>query len=136
MEKKTVGQKFKGHLTKHKSKYITGGLVVAGVGVGVYLGNKGIINMQFINTGTVNQHLNIDKSINVLSRRGHAGNVVRCVETGETFASQNRAAELLGINKTDLSKHLRGLKDSVDGLTFTKCGHFNIEEPIIFDNAS
>ena len=129
MEKKTVGQKVKGHFKKHKVKYIVGGTcLVVGGAVGVYLGNKGIINIQLVNTGVVEQHLTIDKSINVLTRRGHAGNIVRCVETGETFASQNRACDLLGLNRADLSSHLNGVKDDVKGLTFEKVGSFNKED--------
>src|SRR5699024_11170397 len=129
MEKKTVGQKVKGHFKKHKVKYIVGGTcLVVGGAVGVYLGNKGIINIQLVNTGVVEQHLTIDKSINVLTRRGHAGNIVRCVETGETFASQNRACDLLGLNRADLSNHLNGVKDEVKGLTFERVGSFNKED--------
>ena len=128
MEKKTVGQKVKGHFKKHKVKYIVGGTcAVVGVGVGIYLGNKGIINVQLVNTGEVTQVQNIDKSINILSRRGHAGDVIRCLETGETFASQKRAAEVYGVNQGDISKHLKGKKDSVKGMTFEKVGSFNKE---------
>ena len=122
MEKKTVGQKVKGHFKKHKVKYIVGGTCAV---VGVYLGNKGIINVQLVNTGEVTQVQNIDKSINVLTRRGHAGNMVRCLETGEVFASQNRACDLLGLNRSDLSNHLNGVKDEVKGLHFEKIGDFN-----------
>lgn len=125
MEKKTVGQKMKGHLKKHKGKYIVGGSLAVGVGVGVYLGNKGIINLQLVNTGAVTQNQYIDKSINILSRRGHAGNVVRCIETGETFASQNRAAELLGLSSTKLSRHINGKLENVEGLHFEKIDDFN-----------
>ena len=129
MEKKTVGQKVKVHFKKHKVKYIVGGAcLVVGGAVGYYLGNKGIINVQLVNTGSVEQHQYIDKSINVLTRRGHAGNVVRCVETGEMFASQNRAAQLLGLNKFELSKHVRGLQDDVEGLHFEKIDSFNKED--------
>src|SRR5699024_6511003 len=126
MENKTVGQKVKGHFKKHKAKYIVGGacLVVGGT-VGVYLGNKGMINVQLVNTVVVEQNLTIDKSINVLTRRGHAGNVVRCLETGEIFASQNRAAQLLGLDKFEVSKHIRGLQDDVEGFHFEKIDSFN-----------
>lgn len=126
MEKKTVGQKVKSHFKRNKGKYIVGGTcIVVGGTVGAYLGNRGIINIQLVNTGHVEQSLYIDKSINILSRRGHAGNIVRCVETGEVFASQNRACDLLGINRAELSNHLNGLKDDVKGLHFEKEGDFN-----------
>lgn len=126
MEKKTVGQRVKSHFKKHKTKYLVGGTcAVVGVTVGVYLGNKGMINFQLVNTGSVSQVQNIDNSINILTRRGHAGNIVRCIETGETYASQNRAAEVLGLDKSILSKHLNGLKEHVNGLHFEKVDDFN-----------
>ena len=129
MEKKTVAQKVKGHFKKHKVKYIVGGTCAAtGLAVGAYLGNKGIINIQLVNTGHVEQHLTIDKSVNILSRRGHAGDVIRCLETGETFASQKRASEVYGVNQGDISKHLKGKKDNVKGLTFEKVDSFNKED--------
>ena len=129
MEKETVGQKVKDHFKRNKDRYVVGGVfTVVGVGVGLYLGKKGIINIQLVNTGSVTQVQNIDKSVNVLTRRGHAGNVVRCLETGEIFASQNRACDLLGLNRADLSTHLSGEKDNVKGLTFEKVGSFNKED--------
>ena|SRR5690625_1953490 len=115
MEKKTVGQKVKGHFKKHKAKYIVGGacLVVGGT-VGVYLGNKGIINIQ------VEQHQYIDKSVRILTKKGHPGNKVICNETREIFNSQKEASESLGLNSSKLSKHLTGKQATVDGYTFTK----------------
>lgn len=129
MENQTLGSKVKSHFRKYKNKYIVGSTcTIVGVGIGSYLGNKGIINLQLINTGKVEQVLNIDKSINILSRRGHAGNVVRCIETGETFASQNRAAEVYGINPGVLSSHLSGKMKDAKGYTFEKVGDFNSQE--------
>ena len=60
--------------------------------------------------------------IQQLKRRGHPGYVVRCNETGETFASQNRAAETLGVSPSALSLHLRGDRQRAGGYTFTKLG--------------
>jgi hypothetical protein len=57
-----------------------------------------------------------------LSRRGHPGNLVLCNETGEVFASQNRAAQAMGINASELSKNIRGLVSDAGGFTFTKLG--------------
>lgn len=64
--------------------------------------------------------------IAMLERRGHPGNVIRCVETGEPFASQNRAAAATGVNAGALSQHLSGLKESVKGLHFVKEGEATV----------
>lgn len=58
--------------------------------------------------------------IAMLERRGHPGNVIRCNETGETFASQNRTAEACKVNAGKLSEHLNGKREHVNGMTFTK----------------
>ena len=121
MEKKTVGQKVKGHFKKHKVKYIVGGAcLVVGGAVGYYLGNKGIINVQLVNTGSVEQHQYIDKSVRILTKKGHPGNKIMCNETREIFNSQKEASESLGLSSSKLSKHLTGKQATVDGYTFTK----------------
>ena len=57
-----------------------------------------------------------------LARRGHPGNVIKCVETGEVFASQNRAAAAYGISAKALRNSLRGLKDTAGGYHFEFVG--------------
>lgn len=54
-------------------------------------------------------------SIINLIRRGHPGNVVEHLESGEQFASQARAAEVFGVSASRMSKHLRGLIEDIDG---------------------
>lgn len=119
MEKKTVGQKVKGHFKKHKVKYVVGG-TCAVVGVGVYLGNKGIINVQLVNTGEVTQVRNIDKSVKILTKKGHPGNKILCDQTKKLYNSQSEAASEIGINPTYLSEHMNGKKDTVQGYTFAR----------------
>lgn len=121
MEKKTVGQKVKGHFKKHKVKYIVGGTcLVVGGAVGYYLGNKGIINVQLVNTGSVEQHQYIDKSVRILTKKGHPGNKIMCNETKKLYDSQSEAVSEMGINPTYLSEHMNGKKDTVQGYTFTR----------------
>ena len=125
MEKKTVGQKVKGHFKKHKVKYIIGGAcLTAGVVIGVVVSDSDSIKIG--NNGIAIGSKIITTDVN-LTRRGHAGDVIRCLETGETFASQKRAAKVYGVNQGDISKHLKGKKDNVKGLTFEKVGSFNKE---------
>ena len=111
------------HVKKHKVAYISAG---AGVAVGVTAtlilkqtgaGNTAIQKVVAFKTGNVTQNV-----IQQLARRGHPGIVVKCNETGEVFASLNRAAEAMNINRAGLQRHLQGLKDSVGGFTFEMLG--------------
>lgn len=65
-----------------------------------------------------------DKNVVItkLERRGHPGYLVQCIETGEVFASQERASEVLGIDSGALSRHLNGARDSVKDLHFRRLG--------------
>lgn len=136
MEKMTKVQKVKAHLKRNKGKYITGSvcLAVGAVGGAVLVKKLGC---EIDNSNTLmNQALlNIKPTIvqqntyvTNLVRRGHAGNVIRCVETGELFASQNRAASACGVNPATLSSHLKGKLENAGGYTFEKVGDFNSQE--------
>ena len=109
-------ERAKKHFSDNKQLYI-------GLGIGV---SVGLIFAQGdrINTGI--QGLLIWKPINVtetvLIRRGHPGIVVRHNESGEVFASINRAAEVLGVRPARISEHLKGKLDTVSGNTFTSLG--------------
>lgn len=111
--------KVKKHLSDNKAIYIS-----AGIGLGV-----GIITTALLLPRVNVSQVAIGKDITQLqitevhlARRGHPGNVIKCNETGELFASQGRAATLLGLSKSNISKHLNGLQPNVDGMTFTKVG--------------
>lgn len=52
--------------------------------------------------------------------RGHPGYFVRCVESGEIFSSQKKAANFFGITESNLSSHLNGLFDDCNGLHFER----------------
>ena len=58
----------------------------------------------------------------VMERRGHPGYVVRCLETGKKFASQNQAASEMGLNAGNLCSHLNGKYAHVQGFTFERLG--------------
>ena len=113
----------KTHFKKHKEAYIVGSaclligaatavLIVTRKGVDVTVAQKGV----FVNSPITNT------VVTILERRGHPGNVIRCIETGEVFASQQRAAELLGLSAGNLSQHLSGKYAHVSGLTFEILG--------------
>ena len=113
-------QKIKAHLRENKRLYLTGGLCFLG-GALTVAGHKGTI--QIVDSFNVKYKSSaVNVVIAELARRGHPGNLVKCNETGEVFASQNRAAEALGIFASDLSRHLRGKSAHAGGYTFEKLG--------------
>ena len=120
MEKTTRTQKVKDHVKKHKGVYIAG---TAGVAVGataaVVLTKS---NIQIVDSCKVTLLQWKSPTVNTvqLVSRTNASNAVQCLETGEVFASQNRAADLLGISKSALSKHLNGLRPHASGLHFQR----------------
>jgi hypothetical protein len=126
-----MNEKIKIHWEKYKQTYITVGVgVVVGVvvGVGVYVltrqktpnikvdmsvGNDNHDPQQMVNLGTLNYTVEAD-------RQGPPSWVVRCLETGEVFSSQSKAAEALNVSPNDISKTLNGLRDNAGGLHFER----------------
>ena len=122
MSEKT--DKIKKHFRDHKEAYITGGVcLVIGAAV-TYLVVKGHADAELDESVKILNRINGDHNtiVTILERRGHPGNMILCNETGEVFASQNRAAELLGLSATSLSRHLRGDNPHAGGFTFTNLG--------------
>lgn len=113
--------RMKTHFANNKRAYITGGvcLLVGSVG-GMAIKSGGIQIVDALKVQIASPTTN--NVVQTLARRGHPGNVIQCLETGETFASQNRAAAANGIAPADLSRHLAGVIESVKGLHFTKLG--------------
>ena len=52
--------------------------------------------------------------------RGHPGYLVRCLETGRVFPSQDAAARSIGAYPSILSSHLQGKHSDVFGLHFER----------------
>lgn|SRR5512136_630616 len=110
-------ERLKSHIKENKKVYIVGGVCfVVGVSSTIVLCNKVRV------TGIVIGKNNTLTQTTILIRRGHPGNVIRCNETGEVFASQGRTASVMGINAARLSEHLSGKRDQVSGYTFEKLG--------------
>ena len=118
-EYETRKTRIKNHLQTHKTTYIAGttGIIVGAAGATLLIArvNPQINVIRILSSGD-----DYITQITELVRRGHPGYVVKCIETGETFASQGRAAELLKLSASDLSKHLNGMKDAVKGLHFAR----------------
>lgn len=104
---------------EHFKKY---GKLYLGVGIGVVVGGL-VFNKEIVITIIKNKgNNNINTVTTNLARRGHPGNIVKCLETGEVFASQNRAAEALGLSKSAVSDQLRGIINDAKGYTFETLG--------------
>jgi DNA endonuclease I-HmuI-like, NUMOD-like domain len=103
-------EKIKVHFRKNQKLYLG-----IGIGVLITLAIRRPVSIApiFNNTNAV---------ITDLSRRGHPGKIVRCNETGEVFASISRGAEVMGINRPNLTSHLNGRLPHANGYTFEVLG--------------
>jgi hypothetical protein len=117
--------RIKKHFADNKGAYIAGGvgvLIGAAVATVVVLkqteGNKAIVdsyNLIKYKSPHTSQLIQV-----LIPPRGNAGNAIQCNETGSIYPSQNEAVKELGLNAGNLSQHLHGKKDLVNGLSFTK----------------
>ena len=125
----TTKDKLKKHFSDNKKLYfgIAIGAVVAGTGIYIWKTKSapklptfgdGATAVTISDAAHVDTVINNSGSIINLIRRGHPGNVVEHIESGEQFASQARAAEVFGVSASRMSKHLRGLLDDIDGEHF------------------
>ena len=121
-------KEIKEHFARNKQLYLGLGIglaVGAGAGAGVTAYRSMSLNasVRMIAPVSWKPHLENNQIIvQSLERRGHPGFVVRCNETGETFASIRRAAEMLNVSRTHIANHLKGDRNQVGGYTFTKLG--------------
>ena len=120
-----MNDKIKAHWEKYKQTYITVGVGVVVV-VTIFIvarktaptlniGKSAVVTdvKQFVTKGDLNYTI-------TSNRQGPPSWVVRCIETGDVFSSQNEAAKTLGINTSILSKQLNGLTESINGLHFER----------------
>jgi len=107
----------KRHLKKNKKVYLVGaGCLAAG-----YFLRPQVVNVVDAFNIKYKSPTNNIVVTNVI-RRGHPGNIIRCIDTGEVFASQRRAAQALGIHPYELYKHLSGQLDTAGGHIFENLG--------------
>jgi len=87
--------------TQHISSSVTGtaGSSVTGTGKNVVISNVSFISSD---------------------RKGPPSWVVRCKETGNIFTSQRTAALAMGIDESNLSKHLNGLQPTAENYHFER----------------
>lgn len=112
------------HIKENRSVYISSGIsLVAGLGMGLAMRNKTVAIQKAKNVGLIvwKPVQNLEQTTTLI-RRGHPGFVIKCQETGEVFASKNRAAEVMGVNRANLNLHLQGKMPSVNGYHFVNLG--------------
>jgi hypothetical protein len=116
--------KIKSHIIENKNIYIAS---MAGILVGA-AGMKLMTSSQSVNVESWKFTLLNWKSptnnvvTTTMARRGHPGNMVQCVQTGEVFASVRRAAEVMNLHRRDIFNHLHGEAPDVKGYTFKNLG--------------
>lgn len=114
--------KVKKHLKSNKQVYVgvVAGAIIGAVTVVVLNRTEAFVITDSLKLQVLSPTTN--NITTVLERRGHPGNIIKCKETGEIFGSQERAADVMGINASNLSRHLRGDMAHVKGYTFENLG--------------
>jgi hypothetical protein len=122
-------EKVKTHLQENKKFYIgiSIGLTVAGITY-VIMRDVKITNISRELLATADRELLVIRQNGVMNnisyissnRSGPPSWVVRCKETGDIFTSQREAAAVMNLSASDISRHLNGLKDHVNGNTFER----------------
>ena len=117
------------HFKRNQRVYIAIGITAVVCGIVGYLAYKtkpvvvqtinGDIHAPVSAIGDAIQNVNFG-----LERRVHPGWITQCVETGERFASQNRAAEVFGGTASRMSEHLRGARENFNGYHFIRVQEF------------
>jgi hypothetical protein len=125
-------ENIKSHLKENKDRYITG---VTCLTVGV-LGTLAFTHKVEISQQAQSIQLFNWKPFSCIHQtfihvpaRGNRGMVVVHDQTGTPYGSIREAADALNISRRNLSLHLRGLLDSVNGQTFVSPGE-NLTEKV------
>lgn len=117
----------KTHIRENKRRYLLGVLGFAGI---TCLVMRGVASQPISSSVTGAAGSNVIgagkkvvmRNVSFISsnRQGPPSWVVRCLDTGDIFTSQRSAALALGITETNLSKHLNGLQETAEGLSFER----------------
>lgn len=137
-----VSDRILAHFKKRKTLYISIGCVAIGIGIAVLTGHimknfnsRGIpvtTSRGIPVTGEGSEFFanhqgglftknvtNFTQTVNAY-RQGPPSWVIRCLETGESFMSQNKAATAMGLSPAEISRHLNGALDDVRGYHFER----------------
>lgn len=130
--------KIKTHVNEHKKVYVVGATCLT---IGV-LGTLAVVRTGAISFNPVgDSNAVVAPSVNqVLSWKpssvlevhiealGDPGNIVQDLTTGTIYASQGQAAKAVGATSGQMSKHLSGATNFVNGHAFVKLGKAMVSE--------
>ena len=126
----------KKHAQDNKKYYIIGGVVVGVVSAGAasyILGTKTAPKEVMNYISPKQQGLVVWKPTQTIEvyieACGDPGNIIQDLTTRTIYASQNQAANALGVDKAAVSRHLKGLSDFVAGdHVLTKLGKAHVSD--------
>lgn len=108
------------HVEKHQKIYWIGSLIVVS-GVTYYISRGRITQAGIMNAASF-IFKNEQTIINTVDRQGPPSWVVENVRTHERWLSQRSTAIANGLRESDLSAHLNGLTDEVNGEVYRRLG--------------
>jgi len=79
----------------------------------------------FIDRSVVNDQASLYKVFNIYSPgfKNHGPSwMVKCLETGKLFRSQEHAVKVMGLSRDHMSNHLNGARHNVGGYHFERIG--------------
>lgn len=119
--------KIKNHFRENKKYYITGAscLAVGAVGGAAICWRSPQVSSKIVQILSYKPQATLEVFIEAL---GDPGNIIQDTTTGIIYASQGQAARELGLNPSELSKHLKGRNSHVKGHVFEKLGKAMVAE--------
>lgn len=118
----SVLDRIKDHFDRYKTAYISAGVIVVSIGVGIIIGKK--IDTHNLPTNVISNSTEAiinNGSLIQNNFQGHLSKIVRCIETGEIWDSIRAASDDLGISPNNLSKDIQSNLD-VNGRHFEIIG--------------
>ena len=119
--------KIKYHFNRYKTVYISAGVIVLSIGIGIVIGKniniteagqeliikaESISDSPIINNSTITQN----------NFQGRQTKIVECIETGSIWSSITSAAEDIGVSFDTLSKVINGKRPDINGQHFRVIG--------------
>lgn len=119
--------KIKDHFNRYKTIYISAGVIVLSIGIGIVIGKniniteagqeliikaESISDSPIINNSTITQN----------NFQGRQTKIVECIETGSIWSSITSAAEDIGVSFDTLSKVINGKRPDINGQHFRVIG--------------
>ena len=124
-EQKNAFDKVKTHIQDNKKIYIVGGACLTAGLIGGALIVKAYQPAPIKVQPKINQVLSWKPEATLevyIEALGDPGNIIQDTTTGTIYASQNQAAKAVGATSGQMSKHLSGLTNHVNGHEFVKLG--------------